>query len=195
MIVANRLSRTLSHLHLFCGFLARYHFVLASLRMVPTVKKTLIMVLLPMIAFAFRQPSQSRTHEYRNANYNFCISLPADWSGYRVIIGKTVGNNPQDDQVGRQRFTHIPFITIRHPQWTAEQPREDILIMVMTHEQWRLSKEGKLIFSATTSTPGEVGRNAKYVFAVPPRFAPDDLPGWREADKIVTGSFHAPCRR
>lgn len=155
--------------------------------------------LLPTLAFAAKQPNQSRTYtpvEYRNRKYNFCLSLPEGWSGYKVIIGKYEGDSTESFEVGKRRVTLMPFITIRHPQWTPQEPRQDIPIMVLTHEQWRLWQDGKLILSATNGRPGELGHNSKYVFAVPPRYNADDLPGWREVDKVVAGhSFHAPCKR
>lgn len=35
-----------------------------------------------------------------------------------------------------------PRILIRHPDWTEEDPRQDIPIMVFTHEQWNALKDG-----------------------------------------------------
>ena len=62
-----------------------------------------------------------------------------------------------------------PLVTIRNPRWTEEYPYQDILIMIFTKDQWKLVDGGLLVASAAPFPPGEIGRNDKYVFALPPR--------------------------
>jgi hypothetical protein len=57
--------------------------------------------------------------------------------------------------------------------------------MVFTKAQWKLVGEGKLIVSAAPIGPGILGRNAKYVFALPPRFDYEDRPGREEVGAII----------
>jgi hypothetical protein len=87
--------------------------------------------------------------------------------------------------------THGPIITIRHPLWTKENPRQDLPIMVFTREQWALIEMSRMDVSAAPIGPEDFGRNAKYVFAVPPRYIDDELDGSDEVLRIVHGkSFH-----
>ncbi len=80
--------------------------------------------------------SQSKnTLLYTNKAYGFRFTLPLSWKGYS-ILEKTWGDGQG------------PLILIRHPLWTAANPRQDIPIMVLTLAQWALVQQGKLIVSA-----------------------------------------------
>ena len=61
------------------------------------------------------------------------------------------------------------MISIRHPQWTAENPRQDIPIMIFTIEQWNSLQQEKFHIGAAPIGPTELNRNEKYVFAIPAR--------------------------
>lgn len=78
-----------------------------------------------------------------------------------------------------------PKISIRHPQWTAENPRQDILIMVFTTEQWNLVQNEKLSVGAAPIPPKELGRNNEYVFALPERYNFSFLSGYEEVEDIL----------
>jgi hypothetical protein len=119
------------------------------------------------------QPAKSIV--YKNKKYRFRFSLPRSWKGYAIIVEQWHGSS---DQKG-------PEILIRHPLWTAANPRQDIQVMVFTLAQWDLIDHGELVVSAAPVGPGELGRNAKYVFAVPPRYSAADLVGCDDVTKIM----------
>jgi hypothetical protein len=124
--------------------------------------------------------------EFRDTKYGFVFTLPESWKGYQVLwsewSGSVLGDNGRVDHVLRG-----PEFAIRHPRWTHENPREDMPILTYTIAQW---KEDPIV-SAAPFGPGEIGRNSKYVFAIPPRWNYDFAEGWEEASKILTSrSFH-----
>jgi len=123
-----------------------------------------------------------RTIEYTNSKYGFSVTLPASWKGYRIIWSTWQGHLPGDGGT-----IHGPALQIRHPRWTAENPREDIPIMIYSIAQWKANP----IVSAAPIDPNELGRNRKYVFALPPRWDFDELEGVEEAETIVS---HNPLR-
>jgi hypothetical protein len=58
--------------------------------------------------------------------------------------------------------------------------------MVFTHAQWNSLQQGDFAVSAASVGPGEIERNRKYVFAVPPRMIDSDhFYGWEEVVKIM----------
>jgi len=107
------------------------------------------------------------------------------WSGYH----NTGGPN------GDETITTGPIISIRHPQWTSADPRQDIPIMVFTVAQWKALEKDKFSVSAAPIKPGELGRNRKYVFALPPRFDYAFPTGYEEVEQIAAGnSLHTECK-
>jgi hypothetical protein len=126
---------------------------------------------------------------YRNEQYGFCFDLPSQWSGYKVVEQKW---NSAATSVGAAASG--PKLLIRSPRWTETNPREDIPILVFTSAQWKLVEREKLVVSAAPVPPQKLGQNKRYVFALPPRWNFDDLPGVDEANQVVEGKpLHAPC--
>jgi hypothetical protein len=151
-----------------------------------------ILVLLAT-AIALKTSAQVNTAgpaiEYRNAQYGFCFSLPGSWKGYSVLAEEWKGSPPDS-----RSFTKGPLLRIRHPHWTEQDPHEDVPIMVFTHAQWRLVEKEQLIVSAAPFGPSELGRNGRYVFALPPRFDYDFATGREEVEALIRNkSLHAPC--
>ena len=68
--------------------------------------------------------------------------------------------------------------------------------MVFTHKQWKSVYKEDLVVSAAPFPPGEIGRNAKYVFATPPRFYYDFATGYEEVLDILGKQPHtfAPAK-
>jgi hypothetical protein len=110
---------------------------------------------------------------YVNKAYSFRFALPASWKGYSIVVKEWA------DGKG-------PLILIRHPLWTEANPRQDIPVMVITLSQWNLIQQGKLSVSAAPIGPDELGRNAKYVFALPPRYNFAYLTGYEEVAEILS---------
>lgn len=126
---------------------------------------------------------------YINHGYCFRLTLPADWKGYAVLYEKWDG--PLNDD--RNKSETGPIIIIRNPLWTEENPYQDISIMVFTKAQWKDLEAGDFAVSAAPTDPGVLGTNAKYVFALPPRFLgfTDDL-GQEEVGEWISGNpLHA----
>ncbi|HEX3985085.1 MAG TPA: hypothetical protein VHX13_00645 [Acidobacteriaceae bacterium] len=122
--------------------------------------------------------SASATIVYVNRQYGFRFTLPADCRGYSIVTDEWMGSAPANNERG-------PLLSIRDPRWTEEQPRQDIPIMIFTGAQWKLLQNGKLTVSAAPYDPGEIGRNRRYVFAIPPRYNFDEDPGYREVMEIL----------
>lgn len=137
-------------------------------------------------AAANRKQTASRakgTIEYKNSEYGFTFKLPASWKGYKILWsewrGTVIGSNGSVDHTLRG-----PKLVIRNPKWTQEDPWEDMPILIYTIAQWN---EGPVV-SAAPIDSWELGRNKKYVFAVPPRWDYDFAKGYEEAEKILTAA-------
>jgi hypothetical protein len=120
--------------------------------------------------------------EYRNVQYGFSFSLPASWKGYSIVNDKWEGVL-LDSKVD-QKFTG-PKILIRHPLWTELSLRQDIPIMIFTLAQWDLVSQEKISLGAAPISPTELGRNDKYVFALPARYNFAFPTGFEEVEKII----------
>jgi hypothetical protein len=118
---------------------------------------------------------------YRNGEYGFSFSLPDSWQGYSVVTDQWEGTNHKSAVTEENG----PLVSIRHPQWTAQNPRQDIPIMVFTHNQWNLLQERKFSVGAAPIPPKELGRNTKYVFALPARYNFAFPTGYEEVEKIL----------
>ena len=107
--------------------------------------------------------------EYRNEQYGFGMTFPSGWSGYSVVAGTWQGQT--HDEQGETTGTYTgPEIIMRHPQWTAAAPWQDIPVLVFTHDEWALVEQQKFNVSAAPIGPSKLGENAKCVFALPPRW-------------------------
>jgi hypothetical protein len=128
---------------------------------------------------------------YKNRQYGFLFYMPEDWRGYTVVESQWQGFLTDGTQGGEPAFTG-PIVTIRDPRWTEDQPRQDIPIMVFTPGEWSMVQDEKLSVSAAPIPPTELGRNNKYVFALPARYNFAFLPGWEEVESILAGKPLVP---
>ena len=80
------------------------------------------------------------------------------------------------------------MISIRHPLWTEDTPRQDIPVMVFTVEQWEALKAEEFHIGAAPIGPSELGSNDAYVFALPARYNFEYLTGYEEVEAILRGS-------
>lgn len=116
---------------------------------------------------------------YENNQYGFRFKLPVSWQDYSIIEDEWVGEaNGKVTEKG-------PILSIRHPEWTTEHPRQDIPIMVFTIEQWESMQSENFHVGAAPIGPKELARNEKYVFALPARYNFAFLPGYEEVEEIV----------
>ena len=133
--------------------------------------------------------TQSETPKYNNTEYGFSFTLPASWQGYSIVTLNWEGNMIDVQNGGK---VEGPEILIRHPSWTAGNPRQDIPIMIFTFSQWDLVQQEKLSLGAAPIGPSELGRNTKYIFALPARYNFAFPVGFEEVQQIIDSkSFHA----
>ena len=128
------------------------------------------------------ETTQATQIEYKNTEYGFDFSLPTNWKGYTIISDNWKGNivdaQPSQSIKG-------PEIFIRNPLWTKDNPYQDIPIMIFTYDQWSLIQLEKLSVSAAPIGPSELGRNTKYIFALPARYNFAFPTGSEEVEKII----------
>ncbi|HEY5562945.1 MAG TPA: hypothetical protein VIK72_14535 [Clostridiaceae bacterium] len=107
--------------------------------------------------------------------------MPNSWKGYSIVTDKWEGRDTKSGNVTETG----PMFSIRHPQWTSATPRQDIPIMVFTIAQWKLILQETLAVSAAPIGPSELGRNSKYVFALPARYNFAYPIGYQEVEQIL----------
>ncbi len=127
-------------------------------------------------------PSNTSTSTtYSNTTYGFSVQLPEDWVGYSIVADTWVGN-----PIGSAAtYTSGPEILIRNPKWTSEAPYQDIPVMVFTLGQWNDLLAEKFHIGAAPIGPSELGRNSKYVLALPARYNFAYPLGYEEVDQII----------
>lgn len=153
--------------------------------LIPIVVVLSIVVVYLLITTSIRESMTPATEflVYRNDEYGFTFTLPESWKDYTIVIDKWEGfdvdhQSDVPSQIG-------PIIKIRNPNWTEQNPYQDIPIMVFTLDQWQEVSNGKLSVSAAPMPPTELGRNSKYVFALPARYNYSYPTGWEEVDQIM----------
>lgn len=121
---------------------------------------------------------------YQNTQYNFSFALPASWKGYKIITDKWEGFVLGEPE-GEKTAVTGPMISIRHPAWKENSPRQDIPIMIFTLEQWNQLQQDKFHIGAAPIGPSELGRNSQYVFALPARYNFAFPEGYEEVEDII----------
>lgn len=125
--------------------------------------------------------------QYKNTEYGFSFALPDGWKDYTIIEdeweGYSLTNNSQTQIISETG----PLISIRHPDWEYKSPRQDVPVMVFTIAQWNDMQADKFHIGAAPINPSELGRNSKYVFAIPARYNFSYLTGYEEVDQIIKG--------
>lgn len=121
---------------------------------------------------------------YEDTQYGFSFTLPASWKGYKIITDKWEGL-ALNGQEGEKIVETGPVINIRHPEWTSQNPRQDIPIMVFTLSQWNSLQKDEFHIGAAPIAPSELGRNSGYVFALPARYNFAFPTGYEEVEKIL----------
>ena len=117
---------------------------------------------------------------YKNTEYGFNFSLPLNWQGYSIIENKWEGTTLKDKVASSG-----PKFLIRNPKWTATAPYQDLPIMVFTISQWDSYVAEDFSVSAAPIPASELGRNNRYVFALPPRWDFDYSIDYKEAQDIM----------
>lgn len=129
--------------------------------------------------------STPQTQTYTNDQYGFSIDLPATWKGYTVLVTGWEGRDVSGADSSGKVTENGPIITLRNPAWTTANPTEDMPIMVFTSAQWDQVVNEKIGVSAAPIPPSTLGKNSKYVLALPPRYNFDYKADWQEVDTLV----------
>lgn len=132
---------------------------------------------------------------YENTQYGFSFSLPESWKekGYTIVTDEWEGFALGDPQSGKIVETG-PMIYIRHPQWTSQNPRQDIPIMIFTLIQWDSLQQEEFHIGAAPIGPSELGRNSRYVFALPARYNFAFPTGYEEVENILESNPLQPIK-
>lgn len=148
----------------------------------------LLLIIFSNYYISTKQPNNSTTQsvmvEYTNNAYGFRVALPQGWKGYSIVEKAWEGVSVGSNAVTR----HGPLVSIRHPLWTTDVPRQDIPVMVFTLQQWNDLQADKFHIGAAPIGPRELGRNTRYVFALPARYNFAYLPGFEEVDQIINSN-------
>lgn len=131
--------------------------------------------------------SENEAIIYKNTEYGFDFTLPASWENYKIIDEKWEGLAVGGDS-GEKVVETGPQILIRHPKWTSEKVRQDIPVMVFTIKQWNSLQKDEFHIGAAPIGPSELGRNNKYVFALPARYNFAFPEGFEEVEDILKGN-------
>lgn len=121
---------------------------------------------------------------YQDPQYGFDFSLPLSWDGYTILSDKWEGL-PINNSEGEKVIDSGPMIVIRHPDWSSENQRQDIPIMIFTIKQWDSLRNEEYHIGAAPIGPSELGRNNKYVFALPARYNFAFPTGYEEVEEIL----------
>lgn len=121
---------------------------------------------------------------YEDTSYGFRFSLPKSWKGYTIVSNQWEGLSLGDSN-GEKVIETGPMISIRHPEWTEENPRQDIPIMIFTLAQWNSLQQEGFHIGAAPIGPTELGRSSKYVYALPARYNFAFPVGYEEVEKIL----------
>lgn len=121
---------------------------------------------------------------YQNSRYGFRFWLPESWQGYAIITDKWEGFPPGSAAA----VASGPLLTIRHPQWTAQNQRQDIPVMIFTTAQWDALQNREFHTGAAPVGPSELGRNSNYVFALPARYNFAFPAGYEEVERIINSN-------
>ncbi len=147
-------------------------------------KKIIILaIVITLTGFIFYKYTDISTRvEYKNSEYGFTFSLPEDWAGYSIVNQKWEGL--LIDSASSEKIIG-PKIVIRNPLWTMKKPYQDIPIMIFTPSQWDLVQQEKVSLGAAPIGPSELGRNTKYIFALPTRYNFAFPEGFEEVENII----------
>ena len=130
---------------------------------------------------------QTNSIVYNDTEYGFSFTLPLSWKDYSIVNDKWEGAAIGGEQ-GQVIAETGPIISIRHPKWTAKNPRQDVPIMIFTINQWKLLQQDKFHIGAAPIGPSELGHNDRYVFALPARYNFAFPEGVEEVEAILEGN-------
>ena len=130
---------------------------------------------------------ETNTVVYKNTQYGFSFTLPETWRGYSIVDdaweGLSIGGS-EEQEVAETG----PVVLIRHPQWSGQNQRQDIPLMILTISQWDSLQKEEFHIGAAPINPKELGRNTNYVFALPARYNYAFPTGFEEVEDILNNN-------
>ncbi len=144
---------------------------------------------LPSAVITAAPPSstpQAQGVVYYNTQYGFSFALPDSWQDFSIVDSRWEGLAATGEQAGKI-VEEGPELIIRHPLWTAENPRQDIPILIFTLDQWDALQKEAFHLGAAPIGPSELNRNSRYVFALPARYNFAFPTGYEEVETILKG--------
>ena len=132
---------------------------------------------------------------YENTDYGFEFTLPDSWSGYTIVDGSWTGEPMEGTDSDSSGDITGPMISIRHPLWTSDDPRQDIPIMIFTTDQWNSLQKEEFHIGAAPINPKELGHNSKYYFALPARYNFAFPTGYEEVETILENDPLKPLEK
>ncbi len=136
---------------------------------------------------------ENRSIQYTNNTYGFIFALPGSWKGYTIFEmeweGYAIARFPTHSQ---ELAAKGPELLIRHPLWSKSNRRQDIPILIFDLSQWQDMRQDKFHIGAAPINPSELGRNNKYVFALPARYNYAFPEGYEEVENILSGNPLVP---
>lgn len=139
------------------------------------------------------EQAENKALTYTNTQYGFSFSLPVTWKGYTIVNSQWQGLAVNGSKSGKP-VESGSIISIRHPLWTAQQPRQDIPIMIFTTSQWDSLKKEDFHIGAAPIGPSELAHNSRYVFALPARYNFAFPTGFEEVEKILAAKPLKPIK-
>src|SRR2546423_12351899 len=106
---------------------------------------------------------------YHNRENALAFFLPPSWQGYSVLLQQWEGISYSPAKEATVVTAHGPMVVLRHPQWRADDPYQDIPIMVFTRSQWDSDKQGGFGIGAG-GLDNEMWHNQTYVFWMSSRY-------------------------
>ncbi|MEY2664368.1 MAG: hypothetical protein RIT04_176 [Candidatus Parcubacteria bacterium] len=119
---------------------------------------------------------------YTNTEYGFTFTLPINWKDHSILKEMWIGNPLSNTSA--QSGTKL---LIRNPKWTSSEPYEDLPILIFTISQWNSYEAEGFSVGAAPIRAIELGRNTKYVFALPARWDFDYSTDYQQAQEIIAG--------
>lgn len=142
-----------------------------------------------------QKPSEkSEEIVYENTEYGFDFTLPDSWSGYTIVTDSWTGEPMEGTDSDGGNITG-PMISIRHPLWTSDDPRQDIPIMIFTTDQWNSLQQEEFHIGAAPIGPSELGHNSEYYFALPARYNFAFPTGYEEVETILENDPLKPIEK
>ncbi|WP_449240415.1 hypothetical protein [Desulfoscipio gibsoniae] len=137
-------------------------------------------------AVTFDAHAEGNSIVYKNTQYGFSFLLPDSWKEYQIVDDRWEGL-ALGGQQGDKIVETGPLLSIRHPQWSPREQRQDIPIMVFTLTQWDSLQREEFHIGAAPILPKELERNSEYVFALPARYNYAFPTGYEEVEEILEG--------